>query len=90
MLSWVTPEIDQTEMIEQVLSSDKKQELVRAHSELLKSQAQSFYGGIVEAVDSEIQLKFDFKPELDLCSGFRGFGHVSRLVSRIWASGSGH
>ena len=29
-------------------------------------------------------------PELDLCSGFRGFGHVSRLVSRIWASGSGH
>ena len=56
MLSWVTPEIDQTEMIEQVLSSDKKQELVRAHSELLKSQAQSFYGGIVEAVDSEIQL----------------------------------
>ena len=61
VLSWVTPEIDQTEMIEQVLSSDKKQELVRAHSELLKSQAQSFYGGIVEAVDSEIQLKFDFK-----------------------------
>ena len=31
-----------------------------------------------------------FRPELDLCSGFRGFGHVSRLVSRIWASGSGH
>ncbi len=30
------------------------------------------------------------QPELDLCSGFRGFGHVSRLVSRIWASGSGH
>jgi len=28
---------------------------------MLKSQAQSFYGGIVEAVDSEIQLKFDFK-----------------------------
>ena len=61
VLTWVTPEIDQTEMIEQVLSSDKKQELVRAHSELLKSQVESFYGGIVAAVDPEIQLKFDFR-----------------------------
>ena len=52
-----------------------------------------------ETTDAELQLvtvvpsvaqRAEFEPELDLCSGFRGFGHVSRLVSRIWASGSGH
>lgn len=60
VLSWATPEIDQTKMTERVLSGENKQKLVQSNLELLKRQTESFYGGIVRAIDPDIDLRFQF------------------------------
>lgn len=60
VLSWTTPSIDTTEMINSILSKEAFQEHLDAHEEVLRSQAKAFYGGIVSSIDPEIRLRFEF------------------------------
>lgn len=59
-LSWVTPEIDTIEMVNEILNDDTKNQYLASHDEELKEQAINFYEGIIEAVDPEIAVDFKF------------------------------
>jgi hypothetical protein len=60
-LSWVTPEIDDAEMINRVLSEGARSEYIEIHRELLQEQAEAFYSGLVRAVDPDAKLIFEFE-----------------------------
>lgn len=59
-LSWLTPEIDQLEMVNTILNDDAQGEYIESHQELLKDQAQNFYGGIITGVDPDVEVEFEF------------------------------
>lgn len=60
VLSWLTPEIDTAETISKILSADAMAEQITENRDLLQEQASAFYTGIINGVDNEIQLDFEF------------------------------
>lgn len=60
VLSWTTPEIDATEVIEQLLSKQQVSEHIDGFRPLLEEQAKVFYTNIVSAIDPEISVEFEF------------------------------
>lgn len=48
VLSWVTPDIDQNEMLQKVLSDELQDEHIEKNEDTLREQAASFYKRIVE------------------------------------------
>ena len=61
ILSAVTPEIDQLEIANHVLGDDAKATHIAKNTELLESQAKSFYTSIVHSIDPEVALEFEFR-----------------------------
>lgn len=61
VLSFVTPEIDSVEMINNILSDDAKDQYVDSHIEVLQDQARVFYSSIITSIDPTITLEFDFR-----------------------------
>lgn len=62
VLSWVTPDIDEPDLISQILSEQNINTHVESNRDLLEEQAESFYTGIVEAVDPDMNVVFEFAP----------------------------
>ncbi|WP_182354712.1 hypothetical protein [Flaviflexus huanghaiensis] len=63
-LSWVSPDIDEPDVINQILNDQNVDVHVNANRDLLEDQAEAFYTGIVTAVDPNIRVTFEF-PEAD-------------------------
>jgi hypothetical protein len=59
-LSWLTPEIDQFELVNTILNDEAKDEYIKSNEELLRDQARDFYGGIVTSVDPDVEVQFRF------------------------------
>lgn len=59
-LSFLTDEIEETEMINSILSDEKQQSYIDDHVELLRDQAQDYYTGIVHSIDPQTTLTFEF------------------------------
>ncbi|MDN6566961.1 MAG: DUF1997 domain-containing protein, partial [Actinomyces sp.] len=60
VLSWVTPEIDPTEMINSLLNDSTQAEYISSNEELLKDQSRVFYSSIISSVDPTIVTEFEF------------------------------
>ena len=60
VLSWITPETDSVEMINQILSDEAQQEYIDDNRELLMDQAETFYCGIIHGVEPDAKLRFVF------------------------------
>lgn len=60
VLSWTTPEIDTTEVFEELLSEQAVNEHVDGFRPVLEEQAAFFYTRIVKAIDPAITLEFEF------------------------------
>ncbi len=60
ILSWLTKEISQTEMVNNILSAEKKDEYVANSLQVLKDQSTAFYGSIIRSVDADATLTFEF------------------------------
>jgi len=60
VLSFTTPNIDTTDMVNDILSPDAQQRYVIDNDATLRDQARSFYSGIVSAVDPTVVLQFKF------------------------------
>lgn len=60
ILSWLTKEISETEMVNNILSADKKDEYVANSLQVLKDQSEAFYGSIIRSVDADAKLTFEF------------------------------
>lgn len=60
VLSVVTGEIDELEMVNDVLNDEMKDQHVADNDDLLRDQAENFYSGIIKSIDPTITLEFDF------------------------------
>ncbi|GAA1768731.1 hypothetical protein [Agromyces humatus] len=61
VLSWITPEIDAVEMINDILDDELQDEYVESNQEVLRDQAEAFYKGIILGVDPNLTVKFKFE-----------------------------
>ena len=61
LLSWVTPDIDEVAMVNEILNEDERQEYVDSNEALLKEQTKVFYDGIVTSVDPSAVTKYEFR-----------------------------
>ncbi len=59
-LSWVTEEIDPTEMVNTILGDESKQEYLASFEEDLREQTRDYYTGIVSSIDPTAVLEFKF------------------------------
>lgn len=59
-LSWLSPEIEQTEMVNEVLGEDARQQYLDSNEDILKDQAEEFYRSIITSVLPEADLEFNF------------------------------
>lgn len=60
VLSFATPEIDVLEMTNKILNDDAQQKYVDDNAVLLQEQVESFYRGIVEAIDPDAEIRFAY------------------------------
>lgn len=60
VLSWVTPDIDQLELVNEVLDDDAKSEYVESNTDLLKDQTQVFYDGLIKSVIPDAETSYEF------------------------------
>ena len=58
-LSFITPENDPVEMINNILSEDTQAEYIANNEEILREQAVMFYSGIITGIDPEISITYD-------------------------------
>lgn len=59
-LNWVSPDIDEPNVINQILNDQNIDTHVNANRDLLEDQAETFYTGIVTALDPDIRVTFAF------------------------------
>lgn len=60
-LSWITPQIDAVEMVNDILNDDAKDQYIESNEAILKDQATSFYKGIIAGIDPDIVVEFEFR-----------------------------
>lgn len=60
VLSWTVPEIDPVEMINEILDDKAKDQYIQEHEELLRDQAKSFYGNIINGINPEAAVTYQF------------------------------
>lgn len=60
-LSFVTPEIDEVEMINEILNDKEKAKYIESNESMLRDQATAFYKGIITGVDPNVELEFKFQ-----------------------------
>ncbi|MCR2816589.1 hypothetical protein [Microbacterium jiangjiandongii] len=59
-LSFLTEEVEETQMINNILSEENQQKYIDDHTEILRDQAQAYYSGIIQGIDPEATLTFEF------------------------------
>lgn len=60
VLSWVTEDIDQTEMITKVLGEEAQQKHLDDNEELLQEQTKAFYDNVILSVAPEAKITYEF------------------------------
>ena len=60
VLSWVTPEIDPVEMINNILDNGAEKSYLESNAATLQQQAATFYRGIVTSIDPDATVDFEF------------------------------
>ncbi len=60
ILSFTTPDIDTASVITKILNDETRRQHIAANDEILRSQAEAFYTGIIESVDPDIDVEFKF------------------------------
>lgn len=59
-LSWTTPEIDTTEMINRILSVEQEEKYLTLHDAQLREQAKEFYLQIIKGIDPDAVVEFQY------------------------------
>jgi hypothetical protein len=60
VLSWVTEDIDQTEMITKILGDEAQQKHLEDNEDLLQEQAKAFYDNIILSVAPGAKITYEF------------------------------
>lgn len=59
-LSWITPDIDQAELITEIVNDDAKEKYIASNDDLLRSQTEVFYNSLVTSIDPHAVIKYEF------------------------------
>lgn len=59
-LSWATPDIEQTEMVNELLNDDARETYIADHEDVLKDQAQVFYDRLITSIDPDAKTTYEF------------------------------
>lgn len=59
-LSWVTPDIDKVQMINEILNDDARKEYIASNQDLLKDQTKVFYDSLIKSIDPAVETTFKF------------------------------
>lgn len=60
MLSWVTPDIDKLEMVNEILNDDAKKDYIISNEDILRAQTKVFYDSLIKSIDSAIVTEYEF------------------------------
>ena len=60
ILRFVTPDIDELELVNDILSNDGKQEYIDSNKELLQEQTKVFYDGVITSVAPDAKVTYQF------------------------------
>ena len=60
VLSWVTPDIDQAEMITEILNDEAQQQHIDDNETLLQDQTKAFYDNVIRSVAPEAKVTYEF------------------------------
>lgn len=60
-LSWLSPAVEQTEMINEVLGEDLQAQYLADHEDALKDQSEHFYRSIITGIQPEADVEFEFQ-----------------------------
>ncbi len=63
VLSWFSPELSETLIINEILSPDHQHEYVIKYDELLRAQATQFYTNIITSIDPEAIVNVEFSED---------------------------
>jgi hypothetical protein len=61
VLDWITPDIDQVEMVNKILNDDAQAEYVASNEELLEDQTEVFYDRLITSIDPDAVTTFEFR-----------------------------
>ncbi|GAB2773353.1 hypothetical protein GCM10027039_38320 [Terrabacter koreensis] len=61
VLSWVTPDIDQMQMVNKVLNDGARRQYLVDNDDLLREQTKVFYDGLIKSVDPDAVTEFQFR-----------------------------
>ncbi|MGO2083266.1 hypothetical protein [Vagococcus sp.] len=64
ILSWLTPEIDETEMVNQILNRKSQLKYIKKYESLLKESSQEFYGNLIKSIDPDAKITVEFPEEI--------------------------
>lgn len=59
-LSWVTPDIDEVEMVNEILNDDARRTYIDSNEQLLKEQTKVFYRSLITSIDPAVTMTFEF------------------------------
>lgn len=61
VLSWLAPEIEDFDISNKVQSDDSLNKYLEDYEEMLRDQAETFYGGIVRSVAPNVTVEFEYQ-----------------------------
>lgn len=61
VLSWVTPDIDKLEMVNEILNDEAQQAYLASNQDLLEEQTEVFYDSLITSIDPAIVTTFEFR-----------------------------
>ena len=61
VLSWVTPDIDRVEMINEILNSDAKKKYIKSNEDILEEQTKTFYDSLITSIDPTAKTTYGFR-----------------------------
>ena len=60
ILRFVTPDIDQLELVNEILSDEGKEEYIDSNRDLLQDQTKVFYDGLITSVVADAEVTYEF------------------------------
>jgi hypothetical protein len=60
-LRWVTPDIDQVEMINEILDDAAKQAYIQQNEDALQDQTKVFYDTLITSIDPDVKTTYEFR-----------------------------
>lgn len=60
VLSWVTPDVDQLDMVNDVFDDDAREQYLAEQQTALQEQAKVFYDSLISGIDPEASITYEF------------------------------